>query len=308
MSDIAQGRESSGYGRGLANNFGLDEAPVVISRTLQRPEFAATELLVRQPSPELSDPPKWEDAYTVCVMLQDLPGKRYWEEGVEVGLYDLHAGETVFSDLRREPQVQTQSTIHTLLMYLPRATMNALAEQANLPRVDNLSFPCGSGFRDDVIRGLGLSLLPALRAPEQSNRLFTDHVGMALATHAARVYGVQEVLRPVRGGLAPWQERRAKDMILGDLAGAISLAELAATCGLSADHFARSFRKTTGVAPHAWLLEARVNHAMTLLRRRDFSMAEIAEACGFANPSHFARVFTRRTGVNPSVWRRLELH
>jgi AraC-like DNA-binding protein len=292
----------------LANNFGLAEAPVLITRTLQQAEFAATELLVSQPSPEVSARPKWEDAYTICVMLQDLPGKRYWEDGVEVGSYDLRAGETVFSDLRREPQVQTQSTIHTLLMYLPRATMNSLAEQASLPRVENLRFPRGSGLRDEVIRGLGLSLLPALRAPDQANRLFTDHVAMALALHTAAVYGAQDAFRPIRGGLAPWQERRAKDMILADLSGATSLAELAAACGLSTDHFARSFRKSTGLAPHAWLLYARVDQAMALLRHRDQSMASIAAACGFANPSHFARVFTRHTGVNPSVWRRLELH
>jgi AraC family transcriptional regulator len=154
------------------------------------------------------------------------------------------------------------------------------------------------------LRELGLSLLPSLRAPEQVNRLFTDHVAMALAAHVAYAYGGQNLARPIRGGLASWQERRAKEMILGDLSGRTSMEVIAAACGLSASHFARSFRKATGFAPHTWLLRARVERAMALLRQRDVVLGEIAAACGFANLSHFSRVFTRQIGTSPSAWRR----
>ena len=93
-------------------------------------------------------------------------------------------------------------------------------------------------------------------------------------------------------------------MILHDLSGNTSVEEIAAACGLSASHFSRSFRKTTGVAPHTWLLRARVERAMVLLRQRDAVVGEVATACGFANLSHFSRVFTRQIGTSPSAWRR----
>lgn len=129
---------------------------------------------------------------------------------------------------------------------------------------------------------------------------------MALVTHTAHAYaGMQSGARLLRGGLAPWQARRAQEMIAADLAGETPLAEVAAACGLSASHFARAFRKTTGLPPHAWLLQARVERAKALLRRAEGTIADVAQACGFADQSHLTRVFTHRVGLSPGAWRRL---
>jgi AraC-like DNA-binding protein len=113
--------------------------------------------------------------------------------------------------------------------------------------------------------------------------------------------------RLVQGGLAPWQERRAKEMLAADLADATRLAEVAAACGLSSDHFSRAFRRSTGLPPHAWLLQARVERAMTLLTQRRQPLSEIALACGFVDQSHFTRVFAGRVGATPGAWRSMVL-
>src|SRR5277367_4768789 len=126
----------------------------------------------------------------------------------------------------------------------------------------------------------------------QVNRLFVDHLTSAFVAYVAQTYGDMEPSAHLtKGGLAPWQERQAKEMIVADLSGATRLAEIAVTCGVSSHHFGRAFRRSTGLAPHAWLLQARVDRAMTLLRRPDSSLAEIALACGFVDQSHFTRVF-----------------
>jgi AraC family transcriptional regulator len=304
MRIVRSDAASGAYGRGLARNFGADEAPAIVSRLLQHAEFAVTEVIANHPNGQLSNSIASDDAYMISLNLGVVRNKTYWEEGREIGRCVHRAGETAISDLRRDPRLIMDSPVHNLMMYLPRATMNALAEQANLPRVENLRFVPGPGVRDDIIRELGRSLLPSLRAPEQVNRLFTDHVAMALASHIAYAYGGQSLTRPIRGGLASWQEKRVKEMILNDLSGSISMGDLAAACGLSASHFARVFRKTTGFAPHTWLLRARVQRAMALLRQRDAVVSDVAAACGFANQSHFARVFTRQIGMSPSAWRR----
>jgi AraC family transcriptional regulator len=304
MSIVRSDAPSGAYGRGLAKNFGADEAPAIVSRLLQHAAFAVTEVIADHPNGQLTTPIPLEDAYLICLNLRAVRYKTYWEEGREIGVCVHRTGETAISDLRRDPRVLMDSPVHHLMMYLPRATLSALAEQANLPRVENLRFDPGPSVRDDIFWELGQSLLPALRAPEQANRLFTDHVAMALASHAACAYGGQSLTRPIRGGLASWQEKRAKEMILDDLSGSSSTGDIAAACGLSASHFARSFRKTTGFAPHTWLLRARVQRAMALLRQREAVMGDVAVACGFANQSHFARVFTRQIGMSPSAWRR----
>jgi AraC-like DNA-binding protein len=304
MRTVRSDAASGAYGRGLARNFGADEAPAIVSRLLHHAAFAATEVIADHPTGQLSNSIPADDAYMISLNLGAVRNKIYWEEGREVVRCVHRTGETAISDLGRDPRLIMNSPVHNLMLYLPRATLSALAEQANLPRVENLRFAPGPGVPDDVLRALGLSLLPALRAPEQSNRLFTDHVAMALASHIAYAYGGQSLTRPIRGGLASWQEKRAKEMILDDLSGSTPMGAIAAACGLSASHFARSFRKTTGFAPHTWLLRARVRRAMTLLQHRDAAMGDVAAASGFANQSHFARVFKRQIGMSPSSWQR----
>jgi AraC family transcriptional regulator len=304
MSSVRSDAASGAYGRALARNFGAEEAPAIVSRLLQHAAFAVTEVIAGSPNGLLSNSIPSDDAYMISLNLGAMRHKIYWEEGRQLGVCVHATGESAISDLRRDPRLIMDSPVHNLMMYLPRSTISALAEQANLPRVENLIFDPGPGIRDDVFRELGLSLLPALRAPEQANRLFTDHVAMALASHAAHAYGGQNLRRPISGGLASWQAKRAKEMILHDLSGNTSVEEIASACGLSASHFSRSFRKTTGFAPHTWLLRARVERAMALLRQRDVVVGDVAAACGFANQSHFARVFTRQIGMSPSAWRR----
>jgi AraC-like DNA-binding protein len=109
-----------------------------------------------------------------------------------------------------------------------------------------------------------------------------------------------------RGGLAPWQARRAKELLNANLDGKLPLSQLAEECGLSTRHFARAFRQSTGVPPHRWLLSRRVERAKELLHDAALSLAEIALACGFADQSHFTRTFTTLVGLSPGLWRRMQ--
>ena len=296
------------YGPNLGENFGAEDAPFIVTRTLQRGEIAVTEVCVDRPLGRLSDPIPRVDAYMIDLLLRDLPSNSYWEDGREVSVVSLRAGEVTIHDLRREPLALMDKPIHSLLCYLPQAALNALADQANVPRISELRYSPGAGVLDETIRHIGLSLLPALRAPERVSRLFTDHATLALAAHAAQTYGgMQTVSGPLKGGLAPWQERRSKELMAGDLTGTTPLRDIADACGLSVSHFSRAFRRSTGLAPHAWLLRARVDSAKALLRSRDASLSTIARACGFADQSHFSRVFTRLVGLSPGAWRKTAL-
>jgi AraC family transcriptional regulator len=293
------------YGPKLGGKFGAEYAPFIVTRTLQRGEIAVTELCVDRPLGRLCDPLPRLDAYMICFLLRDLPNNSYWEDGREVSLLSPRAGEATIHDLQREPLALMDKPIHSLLFYLPRAAMNALADQANVPRVSELRYTPGEGVPDETVRHISLALLPALRAPECASRLFTDHATLALAAHAAQVYGgMQTLAKPLKGGLAPWQEKRSKEMIAGDLSGTIPLRDIADACEISVSHFSRAFRRSTGLAPHAWLIEARVESAKSMLRDRKMSLSAIARACGFADQSHFSRTFTRRVGLTPGAWRK----
>jgi AraC-like DNA-binding protein len=293
------------YGQRLSESFRIADAPHVVTRTLQRAEIAVTEVRVDQPFGGMSEPIPQEDAFSISLVLRDLPNNSYWEDGREVGPRTIRAGESMVHDFRRSPMVLVDKPLHSLLLYLPRVTLDALADDANVPRIDDLRYDPGVGVLDEAIRNIGLSLLPAVRAPDQVSRLFTDHLTMAIAAHIAQTYGgMQAHSRPIQGGLAPWREKRSKEMLANDLSGATPLYEIAKACGLSVSHFSRAFRRSTGLAPHAWLLQARVEAAKAMLRGRGSSLSMVALACGFADQSHFTRAFTRRVGLSPGAWRK----
>lgn len=84
----------------------------------------------------------------------------------------------------------------------------------------------------------------------------------------------------------------------------LSVEWLASAAGCSPDHLARLFRTETGGTVVAWLTDERVALAQRLLREERYQIAEIAWACGFAQPSYFIRVFRARTGLTPLAWRR----
>ena len=141
--------------------------------------------------------------------------------------------------------------------------------------------------------------------PDQASQLFVDHILLALVIHITQTYGGMRPRSPrIRGGLAAWQVRRAKEILSANLDGRVPLKEVARECRLSVSHFSHAFRRTMGAAPHNWLLTHRVEVAKEKLRDDRSTLSDVALACGFADQSHLTRVFTRMVGVSPGAWRR----
>jgi AraC-like DNA-binding protein len=106
------------------------------------------------------------------------------------------------------------------------------------------------------------------------------------------------------GDLAPWQLRRAKEMMRANLEKNTSLQHVAVACNLSVSHFLHAFKRSTGVSPHQWLISERLERAQDLMMNSVMPLVEIACTCGFADQSHFTRVFGRVAGKSPGIWRR----
>jgi len=84
----------------------------------------------------------------------------------------------------------------------------------------------------------------------------------------------------------------------------LSIREVASECRLTPSHFARMFRKSTGIAPHEHLSNLRIEEAKRLMLETKLPLADIAPISGFNDQSHFTRVFSRRTEMSPGVWRK----
>ena len=298
--------ESGAYGRRLADRLHSESSRALVSRTLRESVVGLTEVRSDHPTYAVSDPIPREDAFLIALQLRDFPDHKYWEEGRQSPVFSLWAGCTTLHDLKRGPRFLIDKPFHSVHFYFPRKFLNVIADAANAPHIDGLRYEPGHGVDDPIVRTLTSVLYPALGWPDQANRLFVDCLMMALGCHIAQTYGgLEKTARPARGGLAPWQERRAKEIIEANLTGEVPLAQLARECGLSTAHFSRAFKDTTGIPPHQWMLHRRIESAMRLLRSQQLSLPEVALACGFADQSHFTRVFTKLSGTSPGAWRRL---
>jgi len=95
---------------------------------------------------------------------------------------------------------------------------------------------------------------------------------------------------------------RIKALLGERFAEPLTLEDLAAEARLSRHHLIRAFARETGMTPHAFLVNRRINAAETLLRA-GLSPAEVAQATGFADQSHLTRAFKLRRGVTPGAYR-----
>ena len=111
-----------------------------------------------------------------------------------------------------------------------------------------------------------------------------DALSTLLARHAGQRPSV------VRLGSDTVRVDAMKARLVDDLTAPVTLAELAASVGLSTFHAARLFTRETGLAPHAWRNQMRSHRALGALRA-GVSVTEVAAASGFTDQSHFTRHF-----------------
>ncbi|PZU51055.1 MAG: hypothetical protein DI568_00130 [Sphingomonas sp.] len=102
-----------------------------------------------------------------------------------------------------------------------------------------------------------------------------------------------------RGGLSPHLLRRVEEHMAAHLAEEVGLAELAALCGVSAGHFLRSFRQSTGETPHRCLMRMRLERAIELIGSTRLPVHEIASLTGFSSHSHLTSTMSRMMGRTP---------
>jgi AraC-like DNA-binding protein len=74
--------------------------------------------------------------------------------------------------------------------------------------------------------------------------------------------------------------------------------------GVSTSHFRRLFLRETGLPPHRFIIDARLQNAAARLRTTDHPLKHIAAECGFFDEYHLSRLFHRKFGLPPGAYRR----
>ncbi|MBR0971300.1 MULTISPECIES: helix-turn-helix transcriptional regulator [Bradyrhizobium] len=193
--------------------------------------------------------------------------------------------------------------VDVIQLYLPHTALERVVREANAPTLGDLLER--TGHPDPVVSGLLTSAADVLEGNTALDLLFRQQLTEVLATRILADHtGVPTTFEPIMGGLSSHVLRRSIERLRSDNNTDVSLAALASDAGLSRFHFCRAFKESTGLSPHAWLRQQRLEQAMNMLRETDKPIVSVAAKLGYASQTAFTAAFKKLTGETPSDWRR----
>ncbi len=289
----------------LARRFRIDRPPTLLARKSSKTRIGFSRMRSSCPMRGRSLAASPEEAFAFHVPLSVPFFSSLWTAGRRREVPDFRLGDAQLVDLGDNPVVSLDTPFDSLRFYITQVALDEMANEAGIRRVKGLH-AANFGDRDLVMFGLAQALAGAMEQPGDGTAMFCDCIALAFFAHVVRAYGSVPAEGPnARGGLAPWQLRRARDFLNANLAGDPSISEVANECGLSSSYFTRAFKQMTGAPPYRWLTKQRVERAKELLQDPRRELADIAQLCGFVDQSHFTRVFSKSEGHSPGRWRRL---
>ncbi|VWB43783.1 AraC family transcriptional regulator [Burkholderia pseudomultivorans] len=263
--------------------------------------------------------PHWHDAYTIPVILEG--AERYTYRG------NGYVAETGSVPVINPGEVHTGSRAVDegwcyRVSYVPVEFIRALTD-AIAGRPQDAPWFAPGVIRDaDLAARLALAhrMMEAGSEPVRTSHAPMESTGTGPPSGALRIYDPLAAetamldalstlivrhadVRPRPAPLAADEPRVAamRERLAADLAGAVTLADVAQAARLSPFHAARLFTRATGMPPHAWRNQLRLQRALAPLRA-GAPVAEVAAASGFVDQSHFTRHFKRMFGVPPGRW------
>jgi AraC family transcriptional regulator len=193
--------------------------------------------------------------------------------------------------------------VDVVQLYLPHTMLERVAREADTATPTDLLER--TAHPDPITSRLLLTAADAMEGNGALDTLFRHQLMDLLTTRLLAAHtGSPTTTQPVMGGLSPKVLLRAIERLRSDSDADVSLAALASDAGLSRFHFCRAFKESTGLSPHAWLRQHRLEQAMNMLRDTDASVVSVAAALGYASQTAFAAAFRKLTGETPSDWRK----
>lgn len=205
---------------------------------------------------------------------------------------DIAAGSVFVTGTETITWTRVRETTEALEIFPSLELLHALAPQT--PELEP-----ARAARDGTV----LAISTVLKRMHTTENTLSDVAASTLAHRLAvhlleRYCGAPRHLRDHHGRLDKSIVDRVAEFVDAELSGELTLDRIAASAAMSPFHFARTFKRTTGIAPHQFVMARRMERAATLLRS-GMSVLDTTHAVGLSNVSHFRRVFRQHHGVLP---------
>ena len=121
---------------------------------------------------------------------------------------------------------------------------------------------------------------------------------------ASAFIGASYVPRGHAFGIPPRRLARVIEHIRNNLDTPLAVSVLCRIAEMSQSHFSKLFKLSTGLAPHQFVLQERINRSKQLLRQANARIVDVALGVGFENQAHFTTVFGNFVGMTPGEFQR----
>jgi AraC family transcriptional regulator len=240
---------------------------------------------------------------TEHLILVSLAGGRLrCERGEERRTHTLSPGSIALQPSNSPVRWSWDTRLSFVLLALDPAFLLKVARTSFGLRAEEVELAATVCDNDPVIATIAGTLSRELVSGQRGSEVYAESLAHILAVHLLRRYNkrasdddavpMSVPSRPVARALRYMQERYADD---------IGLSDVATAARVSPYHLSRLFKQITGMTPHQHLIRLRVNSARALLTAGagQRSLADVAEAVGFADQSHLTRHMKRVLGVTP---------
>ncbi|MEG4344672.1 AraC family transcriptional regulator [Microcoleus sp. A003_D6] len=204
----------------------------------------------------------------------------------------------------REPEWFWESVVEILDIYLPATVLEQIAMESCVSAPQTVELIDRFAVRDPLLEQLALTFSAEVERGDRRDFLYLESVQTLLALHLLRHHCTVKITNsPKLGKLSPSKLQQIIDCIQDNLDRDIGLAELAEVVQMSSHHFGKIFKQSTGVSPHQYVLQCRIERAKKLLSNPQLTLADISQSVGCCDQSHFTNVFRRYTSMTPRQYR-----
>ncbi len=240
-------------------------------------------------------------SFCLHVQVKGTVGLEWWCDG-QHALEQPREGSLILLAPGTSDRLRWEGVSERLIVSVDEKFVQRAAEEAGVAQMP--SFANQWMLRDEQLRVLLAEMGREAEAGWAAGSLYGDLLGLSLSHTLLRRHASVPVLYAgLRGGMPMAKLRRVLEYVQANMEQDLKLETLAAEAGMSAFHFARLFRESTGVTPHQHVLDQRMERAKQWMKAGNLSIAEIAAQVGFGSATNLVRSFRTRVGMTPGAWK-----